>query len=205
MKILFLAFVLCFQAVSIAQPATELAGKVNDIYLNSFNNESIKPDNIREIQSVLNRIAASDSILSVLQLDKKNISDLINEFSLFENANQHTDSTLKTFYPVYLHFVSAFRQYYKGQFIYSARKKILFFTSSVSCECTVTMCQQQLAAVLRFIQQHNGQYELILEDTWSSSYFKDKFKAGFVPTVIVVDEQNKEIKRFVREDNFNVQ
>ena len=115
-------------------------------------------------------------------------------------AELQKDSLYKSFYFVYLKFTNAFNKFYSEQLYHTSKKKIVFLTTPVSCKCTIEMCQKQLAELIQFVDTNPDEYELIIEDTWNNSFFNNKFEGGFIPTIIILDENNNEIKRFVREE-----
>lgn len=79
-----------------------------------------------------------------------NMMVLKNHFSEFEiEANKISlDSALFLFNQWYLHFNNVFYNYAVNKFFSSQKTKILLFSTSMSCYCTLEMCKNQLIDIL---------------------------------------------------------
>lgn len=77
-------------------------------------------------------------------------------------------------------------------------KKIILLASSVSCECTIEMCNNQEYEIQKLLNSYPHKYEYAVIDTWKAGEFLDKYDAGFIPTVILLDENNNIIGKYIR-------
>lgn len=133
---------------------------------------------------------------------KFEISEIITEFEIFlDSLNQaeNVDSLKKAFRAVNNKFNSLSYKHFYEKAVNSSKQKILVFSTSMSCECTLEMCYQQEAEVQKFCKENNYDYAVI--DTWEDYEIQQKHKVGFVPTIIFLDSNNTEIKRFIREES----
>jgi hypothetical protein len=187
-------------AIIYSQQSFTLVNDLNVLYNNSFENNKIDFDAINKLKSELNKIAASTNEAAYFFADKEDIIDLSHQFEEVSRLYSQTDSLHKVIYPVYLNFAKTFNKYFVSRLNNSPKKKIVFLITSISCECTLEMCRNQLMELTRFIILNEDEYELIVEDTWTNSYFKEKYSVGFIPTTIFLDENQNEMNRFVREN-----
>ena len=196
-----ISFCLMFiPAIIYSQQSFKLMNDLNVLYNNSFEDNKIDYDQIDKVQSELKKIAASTNEADYFFADKKDIIDLSHQVEELNKHYSQSDSLHNFIYPVYLNFVKAFNKYFMSQLNNSPKKKIVFLTTSISCECTLEMCRTQLRELIRFIILNENKYELIVEDTWTNSYLMEKYTVGFIPTTLFLDENQNEVNRFVREN-----
>lgn len=65
------------------------------------------------------------------------------------------DSELTLFNLLYLHFPNTNYNYADEKFFFSEKIKIFFFSTSMSCQCTLDMCKPQTVEILNFAKQNN--------------------------------------------------
>jgi hypothetical protein len=102
----------------------------------------------------------------------------------------------------YLHFSNVFYQYRKAGFFSSDKIKILFFSTSMSCYCTLQMCKNQLLDIVNFVSRATGcpssgtrkiirDYELLVLDVFMNNELQKEYDTPFLPAVVVLDKNNK--------------
>lgn len=73
-------------------------------------------------------------------------------------------------------------------FLKSENKKVLFFGTSVSCHCTLEMCDEFLKELISNSQK-NGLHYLYVDAFYNNKLMK-KYDALFIPTAVFLDENN---------------
>lgn len=128
--------------------------------------------------------------------DKYNISktgfdSLKNHFSDYLAAikNISQDSALVLFNQWYLHLSNLFYDYADEKFFSSNKTKILFFSTSMSCHCTLEMCKNQTIELLKYVYQNNRDYWVI--DSYEHNELQIRYETLFAPTAIIFNEKNE--------------
>jgi len=122
------------------------------------------------------------------------------KFTELQPLNLSVDSLQSLFREIAITFEFTFCDYFHDQAKESFMKKIFLFSTSVSCECTLKMCGEYLEA-LYSSQRHYGKgLDIVVVDTFHKTDLKDRYKIEFIPTLIVLDENNNELQRFVRDE-----
>ena len=109
--------------------------------------------------------------------------------------NVPRDSSLVIFNQWYLQFCNTFYKYLQKQFFSSEKIKILFFSASVSCHCTLEMCKNQLIDILKFVKDNYNEYYLWTVDSYQNGNLQIKYDTYFSPSVIVFDSDNTVLKK----------
>lgn len=173
----------------------KLRNTISEINIDFLYSKLPDEKKLTELEYLLNSFYADEET-------KFETSEIITEFEIFlDSLNQaeYVDSLKKVFRYVNNKFNSlSYKHFYEKAFN-SSKQKILVFSTSMSCECTLEMCYQQEAEVQKFCRENDYEYAVI--DTWTNSDLQNEYKAGFVPTVIILDSENKEIKRFIRSES----
>jgi len=93
----------------------------------------------------------------------------------------------------YLHFSNTFYNYADEKFFSSNKTKILFFSASMSCQCTLEMCRKQALEILTITKEKNLEYWIV--DSYEHNELQIKFETFFAPSLIVFDEDNEVMKK----------
>jgi hypothetical protein len=88
-----------------------------------------------------------------------------------------------------------------NQVIDKKETRIILFITTLSCECTIKMCRDYEAAVYKILPEKSGNLAII--DAYSDDTLTDLYKISFVPVLIILDPENKEIARFTMEENIS--
>jgi hypothetical protein len=74
------------------------------------------------------------------------------------------------------------------KFFSSNKTKILFFSASMSCQCTLEMCRKQTIEILNLAKEMNLDYWIV--DSYEHNELQIKYGTLFAPTVVVFDKSN---------------
>lgn len=190
-----LVLILCYNSVISQNKIDQLRNEISEINISFLNSKLPGENKFTGLENLLNSFYADEK-------SKFETSEIITEFEIFlDSLNQveNVDSLKKTFRAVNNKFNSLSYKYFYQKAVNSSKQKVLVFSTSMSCECTLGMCYQQEAEVQKFCKENNYDYAVI--DTWEDFEIQQKYKVGFVPTVIFLDSDNTEIKRFTRVEN----
>lgn len=96
---------------------------------------------------------------------------------------------------IVLETIKAFDRYYYQpmleNFLSSENKKVLFFGTSVSCQCTLEMCDEFLQELLKHSNNYGAHY--IYVDAFYNYKLMKEYDALFIPTAVVLDKRNSVI------------
>ncbi len=120
----------------------------------------------------------------------KFITGLKDEFNNISN-----DSALVLLNQYYLHINRTFYNYFMNKFFSSTKTKIIFFSASVSCPCTLEMCKNQLIDILKFKNENNDKYDFWVIDSYWDNDLQIKYDIYFAPSVLVLNGDNKVITK----------
>jgi hypothetical protein len=194
-KTIFSLFLLVC-SVSIYPKGTDsLLVTANQILIDLLRQESISSENIIISGNELKTLPASESLISVYE-------EIINKsiaFKAWQGINSGINNTKNGFPYIYYNFcnllLTELQPRFMKLFSVSKKRKILFFTAPGSCECTINSSKSKLAEVIEFYIHNNEKYDLIIEDTRNTSSFRKKYKTGFIPSTLLLDEDNTVIRR----------
>jgi len=212
LKIFVPLLLFCAVIISAQVPAQIEKGSF-DILI-SFHKKSLPASEIEAMNKVLNSGIDYD-IEDKYYVTKASYDSLKNHFIIFQNEvkNISLDSSLVLFNKWYLHFSNVFYKFRKVNFFTSNNKKIIFFSTSMSCYCTLEMCKKQLIDILKLLSQKRGgcpcsgrqintdQYDLLVVDAYENNELQLKYETFFSPSVIVLDGNNKVLYKIEYEEN----
>lgn len=135
-------------------------------------------------------------------VNQKNIDSLKNHLNEFESEakNIPTDSAFVLFNYWYLHLQNVFYDYTKQKFFLSPKQKILFFSTSMSCYCTLKMSREQTVELLKFIDENNDNYDYWIIDSYWYNELQIEYETLFAPSVIVFSENNEVLYKIEYEE-----
>ena len=122
------------------------------------------------------------------QVSKHELDSLKNHFNEYESSikNISSDSALVLFNQWYLHFSNTFYNYADEKFFSSNKNKILFFSVSMSCQCTLDMCRKQTVEILNLAKEKKLDCWII--DSYEHNELQIKYETLFAPAVVVFDK-----------------
>ncbi len=188
-------------------PTKEIREKITRINISFLENNLPEKSSVNELDKSLGELKEKKNIAGSISngKDYKNKTDqLLNSFKAFEKFYRNRpkiDTLKKVFRTVNIEFNSLFGNYFLDELKNSSKKKIIVFSTSMSCECTLEMCYKQEAEIQKLQKENPVLYDYAVVDCFTNFDLQSKYEVGFIPVVLVLDEKNREIKRFVREEN----
>jgi hypothetical protein len=170
--------------------------------------ENNTPDKslVNELEKLLSELKSDKILLNSINADKEHknkTGQLIKSFKTFEEFFRSTpevDTLKKVFRNVNNGFNSLFGDYFIDELQKSPKKKIILFSTSMSCECTLEMCYKQEAEIQKLLKENPDMFDYAVVDCFTNYDLQSKYEIGFIPTVIVLNSKNKEVKRILREE-----
>lgn len=190
-KISFLLVLLYSINIS-AQLAESLEREAADIILSLSAGNNLSPEDLRALKELLNS-NFNENINSDKPTDTFNKEKLKNHLTEFESELESIspDSALVLFNQWYLHLSNTFYEYNKEKFFSFPNKKIILFSTSMSCYCTLEMCKEQTIQILNFIRSNNNSFVYWIIDSFQHNELQIEHSTLFAPSVIVFNENNE--------------
>ena len=130
----------------------------------------------------------------------RSLDSALLRFNEMNRPDLTVDSLRTIFREIAESFEYTFCDYFHAQASMSHVKKVLLFSVSISCECTLKMCGEHLDALYALKRHYGNKVSILVVDTFHNTDLKDRYKIEFSPTLVVLDENNNEVKRFVRDE-----
>jgi hypothetical protein len=191
---LFLPVLIFISTIQLsAQVPFSIQKASEDVFLSFHQNKSLIVSELESLKAILNTEAEDNDIEKEYSTINGAYDSLINHFTGFEKAldNISSDSALVLFNQWYLHFSNTFYKYSKEKFFSSAKTKILFLSTSMSCHCTMEMCKNQTVDIIKFIKENNDEYDYWVVDTYEYNELQLEYETLFAPSVIVFNTDNQ--------------
>lgn len=164
--------------------------------------DSLNPSDLNELKNLLSsdiRNQVSEIPLEINQQSIDSLKNHLNEFEL-ESQNISIDSSFVLFNEWYLHFQNIFYEYSKQKFFSSHKQKILLFSTSMSCYCTLKMSREQTVELLKFIDENNDNYDYWIIDSYWYNELQIEHMTFFAPSVIVFNGNNEVLHKIEYEE-----
>jgi len=210
MLINILTTILIFTSLIKTEPSADLIKETREKFaqINISFLENNTPDKslVNELEKLLSELKSDKILLNSINADKEHknkIEQLIKSFKTFEEffrSIPEVDTLKKVFRFVNNEFSSQFGNYLLDELKKSSKKKIILFSTSMSCECTLEMCYKQEAEIQKLLKENPDMFDYAVVDYFTNFDLQSKYEIGFIPTVVVLDSKNKEVKRIVREE-----
>lgn len=198
MKFLISFFLIIFVTANSAQ-SISLPNIRNDIALINISLLENKYPDENEVIKVKNRISELSKL--DISVDNYNIQKKFNEFESNYFNKLQIDSLKKLFMAFNNEFNKTFGKYFYENLFNSSREKIIIFSTSLSCECTLELCYKNESEIQKLYLENPNKINYAVIDCFAEYDLQNKFNIGFIPTVIVLDVNDNEIERFEREDD----
>jgi hypothetical protein len=195
-KIKYIFFLLILSSgLTFAQLYESLENEAVDVLLSLAAGTSVSKDKIANLKEILHSDPSvnSDSLINHLA-----------EFKL-ELNNISTDSALVLFNQWYLHLSNTFYDYSKEKFFSSQKTKIILFSTSMSCYCTLEMAQNQTVDIIKFVKENNEEYDYWIIDSFEHNELQIEYLTLFAPSVIVFNENNEVLYKIEYEEKMIAQ
>lgn len=164
--------------------------------------DSLNPSDLNELKNLLSsdiRNQVSEIPLEINQQSIDSLKNHLNEFEL-KSHNISTDSSFVLFNEWYLHFQNIYYEYSKEKFFSSHKQKILLFSTSMSCYCTLKMSREQTVELLKFIDENNDNYDYWIIDSYWYNELQIEHMTLFAPSVIVFNGNNEVLHKIEYEE-----
>ncbi len=203
-KITFQLIILIFSTVILrAQYFESVEKEAERVLISLSEGDSLNPSNLNALKNILSSEIDDEVTKSYTDFNPRSIDSLYNHLTEFESELKSipTDSAFVLFNYWYLHFQNIFYNYSKEKFFSSNKTKILFFSTSMSCHCTLEMCKNQTVELLKLIQKNNNEYDYWVIDSYWYNDLQIKYETLFAPSVIVFDGNNQVLYKIEYEEN----
>lgn len=187
----------------------ELRNQIEEINISLYAHTVPSEENLTGLKNSLEQVRQlneddyPDELCGMKNLVKRinTLNSAYSDFLSFARTSPGVDTLTKVFRGINNEFNSVFGKYFHNETLNSSREKIIMVSTSMSCECTLEMCYKQEMEIQNLANQNPGMFEYAVIDGYYEYELSDKYQAGFMPTVIVLDSSNNEIKRLVREED----
>jgi hypothetical protein len=207
-KITFQLIILIFSTVILrAQYFESIEKEAERILISLSEGDSLNPSNLITLKNLLYSEINDDVAKSYPDFNSRSIDSLTNHLAEFESElkNISTDSAFILFNNWYLHLQNIFYDYSKEKFYSSNKTKILFFSTSMSCYCTMKMSRIQTTELLKFVSDEPGKYDYWVIDSYWFNELQIKYETLFAPSVLVFDGSNQLLYKIEYEEKMLTQ
>lgn len=195
MKLRFIsALILLMQCLMPAQSYSSIKEKAGDYFLSLSRYEPSAEEKLTGLSAHLRGLSAAE--------DENQILDsLIRDLETYQTTSKMitTDSSLVLFNLWYLKFSAMFYQAGYDEFFNHRGIKIIFFSASLSCPCTMEMARKQSLDIIDFGRRHSMYYWII--DSYDNCDLQIFYDALFTPTVLIFDGDNRLMHKIVYDEN----
>lgn len=171
-------------------------------YFISLSNKNLVTDNdLLRLKNLLFQSYDKVDFESKYQISINQFDILKNHFNEYESTikNISKDSTLVLFNQWYLHFSNTFYNYADEKFFFSYKTKLLLFSASMSCHCTLEMCKKQTIEILNLAKEKNLDYWIV--DSYEHNELQIKYETLFAPSAIIFDKLNNILLKIEYDEN----
>ena len=154
---------------------------------------SINSTELNDLKNLLSSDIDKDFSDLTSVSSQQSIDSLVIHLSEFESElkNISTDSAFVLFNDWFLHFQNIFYEYSNKKFFSSPKTKILLFSTSMSCYCTLKMSRNQTVELLKFIAENGNNYDYWIIDSYWHNELQIDYETLFAPSVLVFDGNNQ--------------
>ncbi len=201
-KFSLFVFVLLLASINIYSQFYESIENTATQYFISLSNKDPKANNeFLKLKQLLFSDFDKAELESKYQISINDFDSLKNHFNEYESTikNISKDSSLVLFNQWYLHFSNTFYNYTDEKFFSSKKTKILFFSASLSCQCTLEMCRKQALEILTLAKEKNLDYWIV--DSYEHNDLQIKYETFFAPSLIIFDANNKVLNKIEYDEN----
>jgi len=200
----FYLVVLVVLAVSVntsSQVFESIENAAAKYFINLSNKSSNADNDLIKLKDLLFQNYDTVELQSKYQTSIINFDSLKNHFNEYEATikNIPKDSALVIFNQWYLHFSNLFYNYADEKVFSSNKTKLLFFSTSMSCHCTLEMCKKQTIEILNLAKEKNLDYWII--DSYEHNELQIKYETLFAPSLIIFDGKNKALYKIEYQEN----
>ena len=181
----------------------ELVEKESERILISLSDgDSINSSDLTGLKNHLDSEVGIEVSQAFPNVSSRTIDSLKTHLDEFESEMKKisTDSAFVLFNDWYMHFQNIFYEYSKEKFFSSTKQKILFFSTSMSCYCTLKMSHEQTVELLKFILENSEEYDYWIIDSFWYNELQIEYLTLFAPSVIVFNGNNEVLYKIEYEE-----
>jgi hypothetical protein len=202
-KITFQLIILIFSTVILrAQYFESIEKEAERILISLSDGISVTEDSLTNLKNLLSSEYQGTTSGTTQDISQQSIDSLkshLNEFES-ESKNISIDSAFVLFNNWYLHLQNIFYDYSEQKFFTSPKTKILLFSTSMSCYCTLKMSREQTVDVLQFVKSNNDDYDYWIIDSYWYNELQIEYETLFSPSVIVFNGNNEVLNKIEYEE-----
>ena len=174
-------------------------------FINLSNKSSNSDNDLIKLQDLLYQKYDNVELETKYQIQQNDFDSLKNHFDEYQSSikNISSDSALVLFNYWYLHFSNTFYNYADEKFFSSNKTKILFFSASMSCQCTLEMCRKQTIEILKLAKEKNLDYWIV--DSYEHNDLQIKYETFFAPSLVLFDGNNNVLTKIEYDENMIAQ
>ncbi len=191
MKRLILLCLLLSSSACFAQLYESIQEKACDIFLNYRDNpkSNIEFEGLRT--ALFSEIDQAEAE-STYKIAPAALDSLRDSFTQLESESKSisADSAMFLFNRWYLQFSNIFYDYGRDKFLTLPGTKIILFSTSMSCWCTLQMCKDQTIDIMNFVKENGDKYDYWIIDAYEHNDLQIKYEAWFTPSVLVFNADN---------------
>ena len=202
-KITFPIIILLFSTgIANVQYFESVEKEAEKILIALSDGDSVNPTDLTEMKKLLSRDKDENESGLTPTISQQSIDSLTNHLTKFESELKSisTDSAFVLFNDWYLHFQNIFYDYSKQKFFSSPKTKILLFSTSMSCYCTLKMSRIQTVELLNFIAMNSDNYDYWIIDSYWHNELQIEYETLFAPSVIIFDGNNQVLYKIEYEE-----
>lgn len=202
-KITFPFIILSFSTgIASAQRFESVEKEAERILVALSDGDSLNTTDLTEMKKLLSPDKDENESGLTPTINQQSIDSLTNHLTEFESElkNISTDSAFVLYNEWYLHFQNIYYEYSKARFFASPKTKILFFSTSMSCYCTLKMCRNQTVDILKYVSENTDKYEYWIIDSYWHNELQIEYETLFAPSVIAFDGNNQVLYKIEYEE-----
>lgn len=159
-------------------------------FINLANKDAGEGDDLLKLKAVLVKNYDQKELESGYGVSQADFEILKNHFYEYEAAikNISEDSALVLFNQWYLHLSNTFYEYSRKRFFSTEKEKIIFFSASLSCQCTLELCKKQTIETLNLVRTKNLVYWIV--DSYQHNDLQIEYETFFAPSLILFSALN---------------
>jgi hypothetical protein len=202
LKFYLVVLIVIAVSVNVSSQVFESIEKVAAQYFISLSSKSSDADkDLIKLKNLLFPSYDKAELENKYQTSINQFDSLKNHFNKYESTikNISKDSALVLFNQWYLHLSNLFYSYADENFFTSNITKLLFFSTSMSCHCTLEMCKKQTIEILNFAKENNLNYWIV--DSYEHNELQIKYETLFAPAVVVFDKSGNVLIKIEYDEN----
>lgn len=192
-KITFpIILVIFFTGIVNAQYFESIEKEAEEILISLSDGDTLYSSELSDLKNLLDSFVVK-STSEINRDNSSRIDSLKYHLSEFESESKNisTDSAFVLFNDWYLHLQNIFYEYSKEKFFSSSKTKILLFSTSMSCYCTLEMCKKQLVEILKMKRDTGDSYSFLAVDSYWNNDLQLIYETYFAPSVLVFNQSNE--------------